>query len=1027
MKKLHTNLPKVPCWRYRKHLQPILLAVLLLLSPILAYGQVATVTGTITDDTGDPLPGVNIVLKGTSSGTLTDINGNYSLDVPDENAVLIFSYIGFTTAEVIVGTQSVIDFALVPDVTALDEIVVIGYGTTKKTDLTGAVGTLSGESIYQRQTIKAAEALQGTMPGVTVTRTDGRPGADPVIRIRGTTSIGNSNPLVLIDGVPSSLNNINPKDIESISVLKDGASASIYGSRAAAGVILVTTKRARSGELEVDYTYEYVSRKPTRLPNNVGAQDYMQFINERNWNDAGNMGSEFPTYDEALIANYPSSHAQDPDSYPNTDYSTFFSDYVPSQRHLISFKGGTESVSSLVSMSYNKNDGFSDNHSYETFTIRNNNDITFNKILSAHLDFNYQNSYEKRENGYPMLNLMRRSPLGLAFWSDGRAANTAFRSDMAKHRLGGTNKTSIDEIRGRFKLDLKPVKGLVISGMVSPSFNFVRGKTHAKAVPIYDLGNPSSVGFASAAATTKVTETRNNSNTMLTQFLANYSYTLAEDHSFSLLGGYENYSVFAEGLTASRDGYVLSNFPYLNLGPLDLRDNSGSANESVLRSYFGRLSYGFKGKYLVQVNARYDGSSRFHQDYRWGLFPSISAGWVASNEPFMEGLQAVSFLKLRASLGSLGNERIGNYPYQSTIAFSNALIYSGTTPTSFQTAFIPQYAVQDISWESTESWDIGLDANFLNNSLQVTVDYFKKTTRDMLLRLEIPRYVGLSNPNQNAGEMYTKGWEFGVLYGNSIGGLQYTVSANIFDSKSIMGDLKGTQFLGNKVKLEGSKFNEWYGYRTDGLFQTQEEVDNSVTLRASTKPGDIKYLDIGGPGGVPDGFINEDDLTLLGGSLPRYQYGGNISLAYKNFDLSIIFQGVGKVNSYKPLHMVIPDHYGVPDFVYGNTWSSYNNAEKNKQAPYPIGGEAGRSHNYKTSDYWLFNGSYFRLKNVIMGYSIPSQIIEKTGMKDLRVYVNLSDLFSIDNRLPGWDPEQDPFSRGYFITKAYILSISAKF
>ncbi len=993
-----------------------------------SISQGILITGKITDsDTNFGLPGVNIIVNETSHGVISDFDGNYSITVPNENSELVFSFLGYAQSIVKVGNRRNIDISLSYEATSLDEIVLIGYGSAKRSDLTGSISTLKGSAIGQRQTINAADALQGALPGVSVTRSDGRPGVNPQIRIRGITTIGNSNPLVLIDGVPGSLNNLNPNDIQDISVLKDGAAASIYGSRAAAGVILVTTKRGKSGQFTVDYTYETAMRKPTRIPKYVGAVDFMTFINERNWNDAGNMGSEFPTYDPELINNYPSLHNQNPELYPDTDYSTFFKEFALSKRHLLSLTGGTDKVRSHTSFSYNEEGGFTDVQSFEKFNVRSNTDIRFNEILSTSIDLNYSNSLDQREQGWGMINLLRRPPLGRPFWNDGRAVSDSYYSShLTRSKIGGINKMWSNRFNGRLSIELKPLKGLNITGMVSPTFNFYKGKSHIKKVPLYMLDNPNVINHAPGHSTTKVAETRNDSYSLLTQFSINYSKLISENHSLNLLAGYENIYSHNEGLTASRDQYALDDYPYLDLGPLSLRDNSGSASELALRSFYGRLMYGYKDKYLAQFSGRYDGSSRFHKDYRWGFFPSVSLGWVLSKEAFLENLEALSFLKLRASFGALGNDRIGNYPYQSTVAFGNDLLYSGNTATSFQTAYIPQLAIRNISWETTESWDFGLDANFLSNKLELSVDYFKKNTRDMLLQVEIPRFVGLANPDQNAGEMSTKGWEFAVNYSDNIGDLNYQISGNIFDSKSIMGDLAGTEFLGSQIKREGSQFNEWFGYKTDGLFQTQAEIDSSVPLRSNTKPGDIKYLDLSGPDGVPDGIINQHDLTLLGGSLPRYQYGGTISLEYKNFDLSVIFQGVGKMNSYLHLQTVIPDHFGVADFVYGKTWSHYNDAETNKQAFFPIGGELGRSHNYKTSDHWLYDGSYFRLKNIILGYSFPDQIVQKLRMKDLRLSVNLSDLFSIDNHPSGYDPEQGP-GRGYFITKAYIFSATVNF
>jgi TonB-linked SusC/RagA family outer membrane protein len=448
--------------------------------------------------------------------------------------------------------------------------------------------------------------------------------------------------------------------------------------------------------------------------------------------------------------------------------------------------------------------------------------------------------------------------------------------------------------------------------------------------------------------------------------------------------------------------------------------------------------YNYKNRYLFQSNVRYDGSSRFAADYRWGFFPSFSAGWVISDEAFMKNVPVLSYLKLRASWGSLGNERIGNYPYQSTVSFSNSLFYNAETTTviSKQTAYIGKYAIKDISWETTESFDIGIDAFLFDNKMQIIADYYDKTTRDMLLALEIPNYIGLDNPDQNTGKMSTKGWEFEIRYNDKIGDLNYSVSGNISDFKSVMGDLGGTEFLGSQVKFQGSEFNEWYGYVSEGLYQTAEEVAGSAKINNRVSPGDIKYKDISGPNGEPDGIINSAyDRALLGGSLPRYEYGGNIRLDYKNIDFSLVFQGVGKINSYMTSIMARPLQggvYNVPEDVIGNYWSKYNTEQRNKEVFYPrlsevsAGGQAEASgNNYVTSDYWLFNGGYFRLKNIVLGYSLPKSIVQKLSLNNVRIYANLSDLFSIDKWKGGYDPESG--SSGYFIQKSYLFGISVKF
>ena len=395
----------------------------------------------------------------------------------------------------------------------------------------------------------------------------------------------------------------------------------------------------------------------------------------------------------------------------------------------------------------------------------------------------------------------------------------------------------------------------------------------------------------------------------------------------------------------------------------------------------------------------------------------------------MKGIPNLSFLKLRASWGTLGNERIGNYPYQSTVSFGSALFYNGNTVVSSQTAAQTQYAIKDISWETTESYDIGVDANFFKNRLRFTGDYYKKTTRDMLLELEIPDYMGYDNPDQNTGKMNTNGWEVELGWNDNIGEVSYSVSANLSDFKSKMGDLGGIQFLGDQVKFKGSEFNEWYGYKALGIYQTQADVDASAKTSANVRPGDIQYADISGPNGVPDGIISSTyDRVLLGGSLPRYMYGGNIQLGYKNFDFSMSFQGVGKQNVRMSNMMVQPlfENWGnFQELIDGKYWSTYNTAEQNLAARYPRLTYNNTGNNYAMSDYWMFNGAYFRLKNVTLGYNLPKRITDKVMLQNVRVYGSVSDILTFNNYPKGWDPEVS--SSGYPITASFIFGVSVKF
>lgn len=1012
--------------------------VILTLPPILKLLTLQmTLTGRVTDDSGTPLPGVTVLQKGTSNATVTNEMGEYKLAGINDGAVILFSYIGFDKQELTVQGQYKLDVRLNRAAnTALDELVVIGYGTVKKSDLTGAVSTVKGDAVASRKTTQISQALQGAMPGVMVTRNNNAPGAVAQIRVRGITTISDAGatPLIILDGVPvDDINSINPNDIENISVLKDAASASIYGSRAAAGVILVTTKRAKNGQLDLNYSYEYGIEKPTKLPEYVDAVRFMQLTNELRWNDNGNNANEYPTYTKDIVDNYAQLHAQNPDQYPNTDWrALILHNSAPRETHMLSIAGAGKTLRSRVSLVYDKNGALYDNRTYNRITTRINNDITINKYLAASVDINFKRTMVQQPIVDPMYKMGIVPPIYAALWSDGRiGAGKDGANVYAQTKYGGINHDWFNQLGGKIGIDFTPIEGLKVSAVIAPFLNFDKGKKFTQKVPYTAYNNPGSIsGYIEGATETKLEESRNDNYRYTTQFLVNYTKQL-KAHSINLMGGYEYYKSSDELLGASRGQYQLNNYPYLDLGPLEFRDNSGRAFENAYRSWFGRAMYSYKDKYLLQGNIRYDASSRFAPGYRWGAFPSFSAGWVVSEESFLKKTAPwLSFGKLRASLGSLGNERIGNYPYQALLKFeNNSLFYKGNTVVSGQSAAQQQYAIRDISWETTRSWDIGADVNFLQNRLRFTGDYYQKTTSDILLELEIPDYIGYDNPFQNTGTMYTKGWEMQVGWNDRIGDFNYSVSVNVSDFVTKMGNLGGTQFLKDSIIRQGTEFNEWYGYVSEGIYQTQDEVDKSPRLNANVKPGDIRYRDISGPDGVPDGKISpEYDRKPLGGSLPRYIYGASIQMGYKNWDLGVTMQGVGKQNSRLTTDMIQPlrENYGTfPAIIDGNSWSKYNTPEQNKAARYPRYTNTSAGNNYAMSDFWLVSGAYFRLKNINVGYSMPNSLVKKVHIQGVRLYASVSDLFSLHHFPRGWDPEQGGL--GYPITTSYVFGASVKF
>ncbi len=1001
--------------------------------PVIAMQTFRKISGKVSDASGATLPGVSVVVKGTATGTITDAEGNYNLGNVPENAILLFSFVGMKSKEIASGGKSTINIVLEEESIGLEEVVAIGYGTIKKVAMTGSISSVQGSSLSKRETTQLSSALQGTTSGVMVTRSSSSPGDGASIRIRGITTIGTSDPLVIVDGIPvGSIDDVNAKDVETMSVLKDAAAASIYGSRAAAGVILITTRRGVTGKTSINYNYEYGIEKPTAMPTYTRAAAYMKYANEQKWNDNGNVGTQYPVYAQDYIANYAANNLANPDVYPDVNWSDLiFKKNSIRQTHSLTINSGTKNLQTNASFSVDNIGAIYDNKGYKRINARVNNDIIINKYIAASIDLSVKRVESNAPTVDPVGVTRQTAPVYAAVWSNGLiAAGKAGANMYGQIEYGGSIQTWNNQLSGKMSLDLTPIEGLKISAIFSPTFNYDKQKNFTKAIPYTNYNDPNTiVGYIGSYTTTSLNEARNDGFFHTTQFIANYVKSLGM-HNLNFMAGYENYYQTYENLGASRDAYELTSFPYLDAGPQTLRGNNGSAWEYAYRSFFGRAMYNFANKYYLQANIRRDGSSRFDPKYRWGVFPSFSAGWVLSSENFMKNLPVINYLKLRASWGALGNERIGNYPYQAAISFGSTALYQSGTATAVTTAAQTQYAIPNISWEKTETSDIGLDINVLKNRLRLTGDYYMKTTKDMLLALQIPPSLGFDNPNQNTGKMDTKGWDFEVTWNDKIGEIGYSASVNLSDFKSKMGDLGGTEFIGDQIKVKGSEFNEWYGYKSLGLFQTAADVAASPKLYANSKPGDIKYQDISGPNGVPDGIISAQyDRIRLGGSLPRYMFGGNLQLDYKGFDFGLVFQGVGKQNARISSTMVRPLEVAwtnVPTILEGKYWSNNNTAEQNLKAVYPrLSENAAGANNYAMSDFWMFDGSYFRLKNVSLGYTIPSSISNKIKLQSLRLYTTVSDLFCISHYPKGWDPEVSV--TGYPITMNFIFGVSVKF
>jgi TonB-linked SusC/RagA family outer membrane protein len=1017
--------------------QKILLCCILSFSLLgAALAQSRQLSGKVTDQDSKDLPGVSIVVKGKQQGTVTDASGQYKLALPDADPVILtFSFVGYQSQEMEVGGRSNLDVVLKPSDNSLSEVVVVGYGTQKKTDLTGAISTISSKDVAGRQTIQVSDALQGSVAGVSVSRSSGAPGSGSSILIRGITTIGTNNPLIVVDGVPvASIDNVNPGDVESITVLKDASSAAIYGSRGAAGVILVTTKRAKSGQSSLEYTYEYGVQRATATPSYTGAQDYMRYFNEQATNDGASSGS-FP---QALIESYLDSNRVNPDKFPDTDWqnSILTRSNAPRQRHDLVFTMGTGKIKTKASLGYANSGAFYSNRSYNRYLFRINNDLQVNEKMGVNLDVFYKrttnegNANELPNSTFnPIYEARIMPPIYDDVYSDGRLAmGKDGRNPLAQIRNGGFTKTLNNQIGGRISLNYKPVSGLTLTALIAPVFDLDKNKYFAKQIRYTNPDGTNSTVVNQARTT--LSEGRSEGISMNGQVLANYVKDLRGGHNIDILAGFEENYRSLETLTASRSGFALTDFPYLNSGSTELRDNSGSANVSGLHSFFGRLQYNYKSKYFLQGNLRSDLSSRFAAAYRKAVYPSVSAGWTVSEEEFLKSTPWLSFLKLRGSWGKAGNERLldkdGNpayYPYLATVDFSTALFYQNGSVVPLTGGGQQVYAVENITWETSRTTDFGIDAAFLNDRLTLGADYYMKKTTDILLPLDIPLYLGYDKPNQNAGVLNVKGWEVETSWKDRINKLNYSVSANLSDARSTVGDLKGTEFRGDQIIRNGSEYNEWFGYLANGLFQTQDEINGAPVLNVTTKPGDVRYVDTN-----KEGKITTDDKVLLGGALPRYLYGGNLRADYEGFDFGVTFQGVAKKRSRLNSEVVQPfaEAFGnMPADMIGKFWSVNNTAAQNLNATYPRLSRTSNSANYSLSDYWLINGGYFRLKNITLGYTLKQSSIKKTGIQSLRFYVSANDVFSLSKFPKYLDPESASYS--YPIVTTFMAGATIRF
>lgn len=988
------------------------------------------VKGIIIDgETKEEMYGVTIKQKGTGNGTISDIQGEFILELIGGNSLLEVSFIGYETIEINVPPTGNVNIEMQQATLELDQVVVIGYGTQKKINLTGAVETVTGKTLASKPVINASMALQGIAPGVTVTQNSGRPGADGgTIRIRGIGTLSNSNPLILVDGRQSSLDGLDANDIESISVLKDAASAAIYGSRAANGVILVTTKRGVKGKVKVSYNGYIGKQNFTDQPEYVDGYTHMT----KNNIAVENTGRS-PLYDEInYLPKYLENKGLYSYDYPDVNWQEImYNGSGIQQHHHISISGGNESISTMVNLSFMDQEGLVKNFDIKRFSIRANNDFKVANWLHLKADLygRFSPMLQPSAGESTIFDLQRYNPLMAVYLPDGRYATNSLNYPNLKAMLdkGGTNKVDYMGLSGALSAIITPIKGMNLSFNYMPEYGQSRGTRFSNPVAIYrpDSDEPALYNPSKSLLTESFSRNyTNNINTILT-----YDFS-RNKHDFSLLGGYEQISYVTNYFNASRDNFIFTDYPVLNSGDMNNMTNNGTGEEWALRSIFGRINYNYDNKYLFEANIRRDGSSRFLGSNKYGSFPSFSIGWNIQEEAFLKNANWLNQLKLRASWGKLGNQDIrGNYPFASVFSITGIDYVLAGEPVKGMA--LTEMANQELTWETTTSNNLGLDFYFLGK-LSGSVDIFKRLTEDILLQLPISDIIGFTPPYQNAGKVENKGWEISLNYQDRIGDFSYGLKASISDVKNKVVDLKGTGPYISRFTIikEGEPINALYMYKSEGLFQNQEEIDSHASQFGNLKPGDIKYIDqltIDSDGDdildTTDNKITADDRVIVGSNIPRYNYGIDLSAEYKGFDLSVLFQGVGKRDTYLD---------GSNTFAFYNIgqmqkWHLDYWEEDNPNAKYPRLIDGSSHNNFEVSDYWKYNAAYLRIKTINIGYTIPAKAT-RYGISNIRIYASGNNLFTFDSLPKGFDPEY-PMGNGfsYPITSSYVFGINITF
>ena len=968
------------------------------------------ITGTVLDATGMPVIGANVMVKGTTNGTITDMDGKFSLDV-EEGAILVVSYIGFSNQEIKVGNQTSLSVTLKEDAEALDELVVVGYGTQKKVNLTGSVATVDTKELETRANTNMLASIQGQVPGATIIS---RPGSDPSINIRGRGNLGTSAPLFVIDGAISDVSvfsNLDPTSIESVSFLKDAASSAIYGSRAAYGVVLVKTKGGQEGKVKVSYDGNVTMKIATYIPKTLNSEWYARLYNEATLNE--NPNAELP-YSEEEIQMF--RDGSNPDLYPNTDwYDLIYDNTSAMTKHSVSVSGGNK-VKYYTSLGYLYDDAFIKGSHSNRYNMLVNLSSDITNWLSWRSNIKYiQNTTDnkKKDPGYgvlttPPIYVARQSNGEWGSYMGGKPAPLASMNTNGLRVLeeGGWSNSKTNNSLMDFAVDIKPIKGLTLTGEMIYNIKDYKSKN-------YDANKPKIKDFLTGQEinSTDVVNSQMTydwyENSRLTyNGLINYNWS-NELHNITFLGGvsYEHYKY--EQQKSWRRKFPTNGMTGINGGSTAPGDMSteGNTYEDKLMSYFTRINYVFKDRYMLEANLRADASSRFHKDNRWGIFPSFSAGWRINQEGFMQDVSWIDNLKLRASWGQLGNiNNVGQYDYFSTYNQGGNYNFENTVVSGIQEG---KPANINLGWETVTLTNVGVDFDILKGLLSFTGEFYDKQTKDILLGYPTPKEVGISTEvSQNIGRVSNKGLEFKLTHSNQIGDFAYSVGVNLSKNWNEVIDLGGKDPMidGTWIKKEGQPIGTFYGYRTDGLL-TQEDIDNGnyITDGIDPQAGDIKYVDLD-----HDGALTDKDRDYIGCDVPDFTYGININLQYKNFDLSIFGQGVTGTEVYFHNEQAWAfSEEACPREWHLKRWT-VDNPDPN--APYPriyTRTSSRSSYNQKFSDFWLFDSDYFRIKNITFGYNFTKNQIQHIGLEALRLYIAAENPFTIraDHRMEDFDPE----------------------